>query len=152
MREINTCHNPSLSHHTINPLKLKCKIDREFYPYLRFINDTDSILTANHPGITYHYNYQKLPLRKTDTNPSILDKRKTEIHGENQRLNNEYEQFYKILTSAVDLYKDDSNHKLQIIAIHISIIAILISIFLEEDVRELITSFLCQIHTYLSKI
>ena len=149
MREINTCHNPSFLRHTTNPLKLKCKIDREFYPYLRFINDTDSILTAKHPGITYHYNYQKLPLRKTDTNLSILDKRKNEIHGENQRLNNEYEQFYKILTSAVDLYKDDSNHRLQIIAIQISIIAIFISVFLEDDVRNLIVSFFDQLYTSL---
>ena len=96
-----------------------------------------------------HYNYQKLPLRKTDTNLSILDKRKNEINGENQRLNNEYEQFYKILTSAVDLYKDDSNHRLQIIAIQISIIAIFISVFLEDDVRNLIVSFFDQLYTSL---
>lgn len=152
MRKINVFQRSFFMTPFNNPLKLKCKIDQVFFPYLRFLKDSETILSAKHPGIIYCYNYQKLPLRKTNRYASILEKNKHDVLKMNQRLCKDYNQFYQLLTSAVDVYKDNSNHKLQVTAIIVSIIAILISVALEIDVIELINSVCHQIRYYASSI
>lgn len=135
MRRINRCQRFQRNAHK-KLLKLKKTFDSDLFYFVRFIHEFEHVPYEITEGHLLH----RIPYKDNEPHPSLTSLKNKGVMTLVKKLSSDYNQFLSLFTSALDYYAARSNLHLQIVAVIVSIIAIIISLADSETARSLLTT------------